>query len=93
MFQVFLCKLIDHQAYFALKTMGKKKIIEENDYDSVLMERKIMIYGNQSQFICRLFACFQTKVGVCSDIRGNNSDDYIRLLETLVLCHGILLRW
>lgn len=63
--KVYLAKLKNHDAYFALKVMNKRTIMEDNDLPSVLMEKKVMIYGNHNPFLCKLFACFQSLVRDC----------------------------
>ncbi|XP_017472340.1 PREDICTED: putative protein kinase C delta type homolog [Rhagoletis zephyria] len=62
---VYLCKLVGHNAYFAVKFMEKRRIEEQNDYEAVLMEKKMMLYGNKNPFICRLFCAFQTTRHLC----------------------------
>lgn len=68
---VILAELKDHDACFAVKCIKKITIVEDDDFDSIMIERKVLTLGNVHPFICKLFCTFETEVGI-------NSTTYLR---------------
>lgn len=60
--KVFLAELIGHDQYFAIKCLKKNVVIEDNDVESTMIERKVLALGSANSFICKLFCTFQTAV-------------------------------
>lgn len=59
---VILADLKEHDACFAVKCIKKITIVEDDDYESILIERKVLTLGNINPFICKLFCTFETEV-------------------------------
>lgn len=57
---VILAELKDHDACFAVKCIKKITIVEDDDFDSIMIERKVLTLGNIHPFICKLFCTFET---------------------------------
>lgn len=60
--QVILAELKNHDACFAVKCIKKITIVEDDDFDSIMIERKVLTLGNIHPFICKLFCTFETEV-------------------------------
>ena len=58
--KVFLAEDISTTNVFAIKVMCKEEIIRGDDLEIVLRERKVLEFGNKSNFITGLTASFQT---------------------------------
>lgn len=58
---VILAELKGHEACFAVKCIKKITIVEDDDYDSIMIERKVLTLGNLHPFICKLFCTFETE--------------------------------
>ncbi|XP_054168643.1 calcium-independent protein kinase C-like [Oppia nitens] len=63
--KVLLAELKDHSIYFAIKCLKKYSVIEDDDIDSIMIERKVLAYGSSHPFICKLFCTFQTQSYLC----------------------------
>jgi hypothetical protein len=61
---VILAELKEHDACFAVKCIKKITIVEDDDYDSIMIERKVLTLGNIHPFICKLFCTFETEVSM-----------------------------
>lgn len=57
-----MAKLCDFDAFFAIKALKKKTVIEDDDIESIMIERKVLAYGSNYPFICKLFCTFQNEV-------------------------------
>lgn len=60
--QVLLAELRDHNVHFAIKCLKKHTVIEDDDVESIMIERKVLAMGSNNPFICKLFATFQDEV-------------------------------
>ena len=60
--KVFLAELNGYDIYFAIKCLKKHSVIEDDDIESIMIERKVLAYGSAHPFICKLFCTFQTPV-------------------------------
>lgn len=59
---VILAELRGHDTCFAIKCIKKITIVEDDDFDSIMIERKMLTLGNINPFICKLFCTFETEV-------------------------------
>lgn len=59
---VILAELKQHDTCFAIKCIKKITIVEDDDFDSIMIERKMLTLGNINPFICKLFCTFETEV-------------------------------
>lgn len=57
---MILAELKEHDACFAVKCIKKITIVEDDDFDSIMIERKVLCLGNVHPFICKLFCTFET---------------------------------
>ena len=60
---MLLAQLKGKEKYYAIKAMKKDVVIEDDDVDSTLVERRILASGTECQFITALHSTFQTEVG------------------------------
>ncbi|XP_053208764.1 serine-rich adhesin for platelets-like isoform X2 [Panonychus citri] len=64
--KVYLAQLKDHHdVFFAIKFLKKHVVIEDDDLESIMVERKVLALGVKHPFICKLFCTFQTRGMVC----------------------------
>ncbi|CAG9857458.1 unnamed protein product [Phyllotreta striolata] len=59
--KVMLAKLKDTEYYYAVKCLKKDEIIEDNDIECTLIERKVLALGTKHPFLCHLLCTFQTE--------------------------------
>ena len=50
------------QSYYAVKALKKDLVLEDDDIECTLIERKVLALGCKHPFICHLFCTFQTTV-------------------------------
>uniref|UniRef100_A0A182M5Q2 Non-specific serine/threonine protein kinase n=1 Tax=Anopheles culicifacies TaxID=139723 RepID=A0A182M5Q2_9DIPT len=58
--QVFLAELKNSDYYYAIKCLKKDVVLEDDDVDCTLIERKVLALGTKHPFLCHLFCTFQT---------------------------------
>ena len=54
------------QSYYAIKCLKKDLVLEDDDIESTMIERKVLALGCKHPFICHLFCTFQTTVSTLS---------------------------
>lgn len=62
LFQVLLAELRDTEYYYAVKCLKKDVVLEDDDVECTLIERKVLALGTNHPYLCHLFATFQTDV-------------------------------
>ncbi|KRF80707.1 uncharacterized protein Dvir_GJ16879, isoform G [Drosophila virilis] len=60
--KVLLAELRDTTYYYAIKCLKKDVVLEDDDVDSTLIERKVLALGTKHPYLCHLFCTFQTEV-------------------------------
>ncbi|XP_042862093.1 nucleolar protein dao-5-like [Penaeus japonicus] len=75
--KVMLAQQKDTENYFAVKCLKKDVVLEDNDVECTLIERKVLSLGTKHPYLCHLFCTFQTPVSICHLF---SSLDYFRLL-------------
>ena len=60
--QVLLAQLKNTEKYFAMKVLKKDVVIEDDDVEATLVERRILALGTECPFITQLHCTFQTEV-------------------------------
>ena len=50
------------QSYYAVKCLKKDLVLEDDDIECTMIERKVLALGCKHPFICHLFCTFQTTV-------------------------------
>ncbi|ETN64476.1 putative protein kinase C [Anopheles darlingi] len=58
--KVFLAELKNSDFYYAIKCLKKDVVLEDDDVDCTLIERKVLALGTKHPFLCHLFCTFQT---------------------------------
>ncbi|KAM7349278.1 protein kinase C delta [Cochliomyia hominivorax] len=59
--KVLLAELRDTTYYYAVKCLKKDVVLEDDDVDSTLIERKVLALGTKHPYLCHLFCTFQTE--------------------------------
>ncbi|XP_063857733.1 nascent polypeptide-associated complex subunit alpha, muscle-specific form-like isoform X1 [Scylla paramamosain] len=58
--KVMLAKQAATENYFAVKCLKKDVVLEDNDVECTLIERKVLSLGTKHPYLCHLFCTFQT---------------------------------
>ncbi|XP_065910053.1 protein kinase C delta type-like [Dysidea avara] len=59
--KVFLVRLLSNGNYFAIKTLKKDVVLEDDDVESTLVERRVLTLGGSHPFLTHLHSSFQTE--------------------------------
>lgn len=60
--QVLLAELRNTEYYYAIKCLKKDVVLEDDDVECTLIERKVLALGTKHPYLCHLFCTFQTEV-------------------------------
>ncbi len=60
--KVLLAELRSSRCYYAVKCLKKDVVLEDDDIECTMIERKVLTLGCKHPFICHLFCTFQTNV-------------------------------
>ena len=53
-----------NHSFYAIKCLKKDQVLEDDDIECTLIERKVLALGCKHPFICHLFCTFQTEVSL-----------------------------
>ncbi len=88
--KVLLSELMDgSQSYYAIKALKKDLILEDDDIECTMIERKVLALGCKHPFICHLFCTFQTTVSLFSLHPWGK----FQTIELLICRHICFLQW
>ncbi|XP_054276340.1 putative protein kinase C delta type homolog isoform X6 [Macrosteles quadrilineatus] len=59
--KVLLAELRGTQYYYAVKCLKKDVVLEDDDVECTLIERKVLALGTNHPYLCHLFCTFQTE--------------------------------
>lgn len=62
--QVMLAELKGTGSYFAIKCLKKDVVLEDDDVECTMIERKVLALGTKHPYLCHLFCTFQTEVKI-----------------------------
>ena len=62
--KVLLAELRNSQNFYAVKALRKDSVLEDDDIECTMIERKVLALGVKHPFLCHLFCTFQTDVSV-----------------------------
>ena len=89
--KVLLAELKNSQNFYAVKALRKDSVLEDDDIECTMIERKVLALGVKHPFLCHLFCTFQTDV---SSMQICWTDFSTKLfLESFILCDGVPQRW
>lgn len=95
--QVLLAELKGSDSYFAIKCLKKDVVLEDDDVECTMIERKVLLIGSKHPYLCHLLCTFQSEVRarlspaliLIDDVKKPNFKPDPHALVSSIFRHGV----
>ena len=81
--KVLLAELRNTQNYYAVKALRKDSVLEDDDIECTMIERKALALGVKHPFLCHLFCTLQTDVSAIIRVLRQSRSAYSQHIPLL----------